>query len=127
MYLVTKGKIPESKYLTVAELRNSEAILLKRMQRYEFNKGFLVLESGNEMNQGSRLRSLNPFLHDRRIRVGGRLKGANISEQQKHPIVLSSKYRVMRLIFENYHRNLLHCGPQLLMNDIREKYWPLSG
>lgn len=127
VYLRTKKMSPEKRYLTAVDLKNAETILLKRMQRDEFSKELLALEGGNELNRGSRLKSLNPFLYDGIIKVGGRLNKANLTEQQRHPIVLAAKHRVTRLLFENYHIKLLHCGPQLLIANIREKYWPLSG
>lgn len=47
MYLVSREKMPKSKYRTAVELRNAEAMLLKRMQRDEFNKEIVALENGD--------------------------------------------------------------------------------
>lgn len=40
-------------------------------------------------------------------------------------MILSSKH-LTRLIFENEHRRLLHVGPQTLLAQISEKYWPIA-
>lgn len=55
------------------------------------------------------------------------MQRSNLTDEQKHPIVLPSNHRMTRLIFENYHQGFLYYGPQLLLTGIREKYWPLSG
>lgn len=73
VYLRTKKMSPEIRYLTGVDLKNVETILLKIMQRDEFSKELLALEGGSDLNRGSRLKSLNPFLNDGIIKVGGRL------------------------------------------------------
>jgi len=59
--------------------------------------------------------------------VGGRLHNSNIAEHQKQPIVLPFNRKVTRLIFESYHKMLLHGGPQLLLAEIRLRFRPLKG
>ncbi|XP_060869217.1 uncharacterized protein LOC132944003 [Metopolophium dirhodum] len=73
------------------------------------------------------LRSLNPFLRDGLILVGGRLENSDIADGQKHPIVLPASHKITRLIFEAYHLELLHGGPQLMLSEVRRLYWPLLG
>ncbi|XP_022177324.1 uncharacterized protein LOC111038506 [Myzus persicae] len=66
-------------------------------------------------------------MKDGLIRVGGRLENSNFTEDQKHKIVIPANNRVTRLIFEDRHRMLLHCGPQSLLAEVRRIYWPLKG
>lgn len=76
----------------------------------------------------SRILSLNPFLDsDGLLRVGGRLRHANVSEDQKHPIILPKSHHVNTLIIKHSHITHLHAGPQLLLAVIRTRFWILSG
>lgn len=60
------------------------------------------------------------------IRVGGRLKNANISLQARHPILLPKSHIISSLIVDYYHLKYLHAGPQLLQSLISQHFWILS-
>lgn len=70
---------------------------------------------------------MNPFLRDGLILVGGRFNNADMADKHKHPVVLPAAHKVIRMIFEKYHLELLHGGPQLLLSEVRRLYWPLLG
>lgn len=53
----------------------------------------------------------------------GRLQNSNISDEQKHPIVLPSDNPITTLIFNECHKRMLHYGPQLLLAELRQTYW----
>ncbi|XP_072398174.1 uncharacterized protein [Diabrotica undecimpunctata] len=61
------------------------------------------------------------------IRVGGRLRNANVSYNQKFPLLLPTKCQVVRSLLEREHIRLLHTGPQNTLSNIRLTYWPLDG
>lgn len=61
------------------------------------------------------------------IRVGGRLSNAELPESAKHPIVLSAKHPLARLVTVQCHRTLLHAGPQLMLASLRQRFWILGG
>lgn len=47
------------------------------------------------LKKGSQLYKLDPFIDDNKImRVGGRLRRANIDEDMKHPVILPKKSHV---------------------------------
>ena len=72
----------------------------------------------------SNIRNLDPFLHDGLLRVGGRLHNApNLTFDQKHPILLPTKGRLVELLIDQYHIDLLHAGQQLILSSLRQKYW----
>lgn len=87
----------------------------------------MALEKGQEVPRNSKLRSLNPFLSDGMILVGGRLENSNMADEYEHPVVLPASHKVTRLIFQKYHLEVLHGGPQLLLSEVRRLYWPLLG
>jgi len=126
-YLKGKKTISLPEYLTVSHLKEAERILIKQVQDECFPGEIQALNDGREVPYGSKLKSLCPFLQEGLLLVGGRLQNANIGESQKHSIVLPASHRVTRLIFESYHKEMLHCGPQALLAQIRRRYWPLLG
>lgn len=71
--------------------------------------------------------NLNPFFDEGLVKVGGRLKNANIHESQKHPIILPKDHHVTLLIIREEHLKQFHAGVQSTLYAIREKYWILDG
>ncbi|XP_055522829.1 uncharacterized protein LOC129717008 [Wyeomyia smithii] len=59
------------------------------------------------------------------MRVGGRLRHAPMSYDQRHPMNLPDKHPLTNLIMIYYHQKLLHAGPQLMIAVVRERFWPL--
>lgn len=49
-----------------------------------------------------------------------------ISYSQEHPLLLPARHAVRRLLFLQFHLQLLHAGTQSILASIREKYWPLN-
>lgn len=114
--------------LTTEELSRSKYHWIKVSQMQGFPNEINALKLNTTVHRSSCLKTLSPFLdEDGLIRVGGRLAYAPISNARKHPIVLPSDHKVTRLIFEGYHHEQLHCGPQALLAAVRRLYWPLRG
>ena len=114
--------------LSVAELDESQLFWLLQSQKQDFGSEIGSLTLGKEVNRRSCLKSLNPFLDDHKIiRVGSRLAYAPIPENQKCPIVLSSKNPIVKMLFQYEHMRLLHIGPQGLLAHIHRTYWPIRG
>ncbi|XP_035213254.1 uncharacterized protein LOC118187155 [Stegodyphus dumicola] len=77
--------------------------------------------------ESSRVIQLTPFLDEEGvIRVGGRLKNANIPENSKHPILLPKEGHVTNLIVTHYHVNYLHASQELLISTLRMQFWILA-
>ncbi|XP_018364357.1 PREDICTED: uncharacterized protein LOC108762053 [Trachymyrmex cornetzi] len=114
--------------LTSEELQRAMVILLKIHQMQEFNDEIHALQRGKEIDSHSRLLSLSPVLdQDGLLRVGGRLRNAPLTYNQKHPILLSPHGTLTDLIIRDQHLNHFHMGPQLLLSTLRERYWIIRG
>lgn len=112
----------------MTDLKQVKDRFIKRAQLDEFGDQLHALKKRKEVSKGSKLKCLYPVLRkDDLILVGGRLNNAEIPEEQKHTIMLPANHKVTRLIFEDTHKGLLHCGPQQLLASVRQKYWPLKG
>ena len=73
--------------------------------------------------KSSSLHSLDPFLHQGLLRVGGRLRRARMIQTTKHPVVLPAKSHVTTLIIRSEHQVLGHAGRNHVLSSLRQKYW----
>ena len=70
------------------EIHTAATAVMKLVQQSEFHEELKILKSRKLMKSSSKLLSLSPFLDtERTLRVGGRLRHANISSDSKHPIL----------------------------------------
>lgn len=53
------------------------------------------------------------------LRVGGRLKHAPLSPDEKHPMILPDTSHFTKLVIEACHRRILHGGVQMTLGVIR--------
>lgn len=122
-----EGRITSS-YLSADELNDSLMYLVKFSQHDSFSDEYVSLLNNKPLRNKCKILSLSPFLDSKFkvIRVGGRIQNSTCSYYKKHPLLLDSKHRLSRLIFESEHSRLLHAGPQLMLSAIREKYWIIN-
>ncbi|XP_055844795.1 uncharacterized protein LOC129911111 [Episyrphus balteatus] len=113
----SKNYIPNWKIgpISPSELDEAAKILVKIAQLEMFPEGIMKSRG---------MASLNPFVDpDGIIRVGGRLKNANLHYDQQHPIILAPNHHFTKLILHEAHEKTLHGGIQLMMGYLRKKYW----
>ncbi|XP_023247778.1 uncharacterized protein LOC106643923, partial [Copidosoma floridanum] len=85
-----------------------------------------IEKTGSTKN--TKIATFNPFIDPNGLlRVGGRLRNAQISDEQKYPILLPSYHHVTDLIIRQTHQSLLHAGIQSTLYRIRQKFWLLDG
>ncbi|XP_066256304.1 uncharacterized protein [Euwallacea similis] len=110
--------------LSSLELNDATKTLVRIAQRDSFPDEYDRLTGGIALSPKSKLLSLSPFV-DREgvMRVGGRLRNSPYHFDKKHPMLLSPKHRLSRMLCEYEHKRLMHAGPQLLLSSIREKFW----
>lgn len=114
--------------ITTQELEDSLRICIQISQKIDFEDEIEALEKKKSIKRTSNLKSLNPYLDEQRIlRVGGRLRHANIDEESKHPIILNHKNRFTYLIVADAHRRTLHGGIQVMLTYLTSKYWIVRG
>ncbi|XP_018368261.1 PREDICTED: uncharacterized protein LOC108764467, partial [Trachymyrmex cornetzi] len=112
--------------ITVDEMERAERSLVRREQEIAFSEEINRLKKDKAISQQSCLKFLNPFLDkDRLLRVGGRLRHAQLSSDIKHPIVLPHHSRITELIIEHEHLRNLHAGADATLAAVRQKYWPI--
>lgn len=116
------------KFITVDEINQSLQMCIRQVQGFAFNEDIKQLKSPGRVAKKSAIYCLHPFLDQNGIvRVGGRISQANVSYDQRHPIILPAKSHLTRLLISDAHIKTLHGGPQLMLNHIKSKYWVLRG
>lgn len=61
------------------------------------------------------------------MKIGGRLQNANITLEQKHPLIMPNKGHLSYLIILDAHLKTMHSGCQNTLNYIRHKFWLIRG
>lgn len=110
--------------ITTEELKEALNICIKEAQNIEFEDDIENIKKYKHVKQNSRLKCLNPYLDENNIiRVGGRLRNANISNNGKHPIIMSNKGPLTLLIVADAHQKTMHGGIQMMLSYIRNTFW----
>ena len=81
----------------------------------------------SSVRRSSSLRSLDPYLENGILRVGGRLGRANLSEYARHPVILPRKNHITSLVIRHEHKKLGHVGRNHVLSNLRQKYWLIGG
>lgn len=111
-------------HITVREMRHATTTIIKTIQNECFADEMKCLKKKKNVCAKSKLNRLNVFLDcENMIRVGGRLKHANIPYDTKHQLVMPKMHDVTNLLIFETHRLAIHGGPKLVESVIRRKYW----
>ncbi|XP_073979979.1 uncharacterized protein [Rhodnius prolixus] len=112
--------------LKVKERGEALRALIIRAQRHSFLE---EIEDAQSSRPKLRLvRILGLFIHtDGVLRVGGRLRQANIPESNKHPALLPHQHPLTALIIQDAHVSNLHVGPTATHAFLRNRYWITNG
>lgn len=125
---ITKRSVQQTKEtfqsLAKRELDDAMICCIKLCQRMEFaNEISEIKKYGFLKTRSSKLISLTPFMDNGVLRVGGRIKNSQESEDIKHPVILPHDSQFTKLIVADAHAKTLHGGPQLMLNYLRSAYW----
>ena len=130
---------------TVAELREAEKAIIKCLQYEHFQTELQILCDLNvtdrvtnrsqvrKRNQGLRktnsLYKLDPSMdQDGFIRVGGRIRRANVPDDVKHPVIIQRKGHLTELLIKHDHLKVNHMGRGMTHNELRQNgYWVING
>ncbi|XP_036147416.1 uncharacterized protein LOC118647173 [Monomorium pharaonis] len=109
------------------EVKRSEQRIIMLVQKEQFSDEINRISKTKEI-KGTKLASLNPIIDDLGLlRVGGRLRNADIPISQKYPILLPSYHHVTDLIIREVHEKNYHAGIQSTLYTIRHRFWLLDG
>lgn len=110
--------------ITTEEIQTALDICIRQVQGEEYSEEIGRLKGGQSVKNTSTLKTLNPFIDKQHIlRVGGRLRNANVDENLKHPVILGKRNGLVRLLLSDAHLKTLHGGINLMMSYLMSKYW----
>ncbi|GFY20365.1 integrase catalytic domain-containing protein [Trichonephila clavipes] len=108
-----KESCNKDKYLTADEIKRSTEFLAKIAQLSEFKAEIDALKKGKGVSKTSKLKALDPNLDENSLlRVGGRLSNDDLPFEAKHQIVIPSKHKFTKLLFEHMNKKFSHIGAQ---------------
>ena len=89
-------------------------VLVCEAQQANFSSAINAIRKTGHVPENNPISALSPFLDPQGIvRVGGRLKRANIAFSAKHPILIPNKHPLSQIIVEHFHRKIKHQGAYL--------------
>ncbi|XP_062413389.1 uncharacterized protein LOC119222763 [Pungitius pungitius] len=113
---------------TPDELLQARHIIIRAAQEDVFAKELTALELGNAVSKNSSLHKLRPVLEGGLMRVGGRLKHADLSAQEINPIIVPKTSHVSLLLVRQYHEEVKHQGRHLTEGALRAAgFWVIGG
>ena len=113
--------------LTASLLEEGRTTIFELVQRENCASELKYLQVSNVVPNERKLLQLNPILVKSLIKVGGRLKHANIPNQSKHQIILPAKHHFTSLIIQHYHGTSYHSRRNQTLSLIRQSYWTVNG
>ncbi|XP_025266081.1 uncharacterized protein LOC112638468 [Camponotus floridanus] len=123
-----RGTTDTARSLEACEIETALTRWIHTTQALHFHDEFNALRKERALPPRSPLTSLNPFIDDSGVmRVGGRLKHAMLSHDERHPIIIPPESRLTHLMVDSCHRRTLHGGVQLTLGLLRQRVWILRG
>ena len=97
---------------TPEELAAARRLIIETVQRDSFPGERAALQAKREIPNSSLLPTLDPYISDGLLRVGGRLRYSSLESEVKPPIILSKNSNVTKLLVEHPHIQVKHTGRQ---------------
>ena len=135
----------ETREVQVSDLESAELAMIRAAQSKAFKDDIRTLEKTKQENDDpnsrvfaqqrkarmkglSTLYKLDPFIDsDRILRVGGRLKRANLTDEIKFPIILPRNSHITMLIAKHFHERTSHQGKGITLNEVRSNgFWLIN-
>ncbi|XP_029178513.1 uncharacterized protein LOC114946230 [Nylanderia fulva] len=110
------------------ELTEARISWVRLIQAKIFKDEIRRLKNRTPLPSQSSLQKLNPFLDSEGLlRVGGRLRNANLQYDATHPPILPSESTFTLLVVDDHHQRTLHGGTQMTLCSLRREYWVPRG
>ena len=121
---IMDNKLSEPTKVIVEHMNNTHDVIIELIQKETFKQELQDLFSSSQVNQNSKLVTLNPTLDNNIIKVGGRLKNIiGIPNNLKHQIILPRHHPVADLLILHHRKSNHHCGRDRTLTLLRERYW----
>lgn len=122
----SKNRTPTMRFGPISETERASAqlIIYRLDQQSTFAAEIACCEQNKPLPTTSKLLKLNPFIDGNGVlRLGSRIANADVSFDERFPILLDQNGNIAKLIVRNAHRLLLHGGTQDIIRLVRQKFW----
>lgn len=108
---------------TLDNLETPENVIFRVLQHENYTEEISKLRANTDLKTDSKLRGLHPFLGAFGIlRVGGRLQNAELSFNQRHPIILPIKHQIVTNLIAEAHAKTFHGTENLTQAYLRHRF-----
>ncbi|KAK3754172.1 hypothetical protein QZH41_007960 [Actinostola sp. cb2023] len=115
--------------VTSEEIKQAEVHWMRKIQEECYSDEINCLRQHQRVHPKSSLLCLDPFFddHDNLLKVGGRLRNAELQEEQRQQVILPSHHDLVGKIIKSYHEKLLHAGVEHVLSCTRQRLWIIHG
>ena len=122
-WLKMKKTTDVSAPLAVSEIKEAELQLIIHVQGRNFKEEIERLKTGRNVSKSSFIKDLSPELDSQGLlRVGGRIKHAEIDYAARHPCILPGKDPISEKIVRELHERA-HLGTEWTLSLLRRNFW----
>ena len=101
-------------------LDQAKIVIIKSVQHETYREEIKCLKNSKALPKASPLIKLSPVKdEDGLLRVGGRLDRADLTNNERHPIILPSSHHVATLLVRHFHAKVFHQGRHLTLGSVR--------
>lgn len=132
-----------TKCLHSEDLVVAEIVIIQGVQFKYFGEEIAILQNQSETSDNreshrkkdhklksvSSLYRLDPFLDCNGVlRVGGRIRRADLTEALCHPVILPKKSHITKLVINHFHQRVNHMGRGTTHSNLRQNgFWIING
>ncbi|XP_042150458.1 uncharacterized protein LOC121838334 [Ixodes scapularis] len=111
--------------LSVEHLSLAKNLVIRSVQLEAYANELECLSQGKGVQKSSPLWKLDPRIDDKGLlRVGGRLNNAQLSQEERRPLIIPGKHHVALLLVRYYHEQIKHQGRHITEGAIRSAgFW----
>ncbi|XP_042904345.1 uncharacterized protein [Parasteatoda tepidariorum] len=111
--------------LNATELNQACNYWIQTIQKESFPLEYEALSKSKSLPKNSKIEKLNPLFDNNIIRLGGRLQFSDLSESEKHPILLEGSHPFASLLIRHTHLKMHHLEVRIVLSQLRSKWWIL--
>ncbi|KMQ88386.1 hypothetical protein RF55_12139 [Lasius niger] len=114
--------------LTISEIDSARTYWIRIIQQAHFANEIKLLSKDSFVPKSNSLNHLTPFIDsDKLLRTRGRLQNSQLTQENKHLLILPRQSTFTQLVIADAHTKTCHGGTQLTLTYIRNSYWIVGG
>ena len=104
-------------------------VIIKSLQNEAYGEEIQCIQNNRNITKGSVLLKLSPIVDPQGLLcVGSRLEQGELTNEEKHPVMLPWQHHVTTLVVEHLHHEIKHQGRHFTQGIVRAKgYWIIGG